>query len=71
MFPTHVALWTPQAIFTLIVEVVVLGLFIGIAIWIVKTWIEPNLPAPFVWIVNVLIGLALLCLLFWFFSYIF
>lgn len=67
----HPFVASPQAFFTLFIEIVLVGLFFGIAIWIYRTWIQPNIPAPFVWIANVLIGLGFLCLLFWFFLLVF
>lgn len=60
-------LTTPRAWFSLFVEIVLLGLFIGIAIYIIEKYIVPNIPEPFRWIVNVLMGLALLGLLFFVF----
>lgn len=61
------ALTTPIAFFWLFVEIVLVGLFVGIAIWIINTYITPNIPEPFRWVINILIGLALLALLFFLF----
>jgi hypothetical protein len=69
MFPTlaSTSLTSAHDWFVLIVSIVILGLFIGIGYWILKTFIIPNVPEPFRWVINVLIGLALLGLLFFFF----
>jgi hypothetical protein len=66
MFPQLIGntLTKPQAWFALIVEIVLLGLFLALAWWILERWIIPNVPEPFRWIIDVFIGLALLGLLF-------
>lgn len=67
MFLHLALLTTPMAWFILFVEVVLVGLFIVIALWIIEKYIIPSVPEPVRWVVNVLIGLNLLGLLFWLF----
>lgn len=69
MFPKIAtsALNTPSAWFMLVVQIVLLGLFLALAWWVLKTFIMPYVPEPFKWVINILIGLALLGLLFFLF----
>lgn len=57
------SLTTPREWFQLFIVIVLLGLFCGLAYWVLKTFILPNVPEPFRWVINILIGLALLGLL--------
>ena len=58
---------TPRAFWFLFVEFVLTGLALGLAYWAYTTFIKPNIPAAFVWILEILIGLALIGLVFWVF----
>lgn len=68
MFPNIIAsLSTPHGWFVLIATIVLLGLFLALAYWVLQKFILPYIPEPFRWVINILIGLALLGLVFYIF----
>jgi len=61
------SLTTPASIFWLIVEIAIIGIGIAAIVWAIRTFILPYVPAPFQWIINVLIGIVVVAILIWLF----